>query len=246
MDTERSQPSSARRLLFFGTLLTALFAVLMALGNWQVHRLNWKRGLLQQLAQYRTAAPVPAPPRSAWPTVGKNDEYRPVFADGIFLHARESCVLAVTELGRGYWVITPLQHADGTVTLINRGFVDTEQCDPETRTRGQIEGPTRVSGRLRLSEPKGGFLRDNRPALDRWYSRDVQQIAQARQLDPAHLAPYFIDAADAVEGGPVGGLTVMRLRNHHLGYALTWFSLAALVALAGVLIARREWRLRQA
>jgi surfeit locus 1 family protein len=44
------------------------------------------------------------------------------------------------------------------------------------------------------------------------------------------VAPYFIDADASGNrpGGPVGGLTVVAFRNHHLIYALTWFGLAAL------------------
>ena len=54
-------------------------------------------------------------------------------------------------------------------------------------------------------------------------------------------APYFIDSdASPNPGGlPVGGLTVVRFRNSHLSYALTWFALAAGLALA-VAIARRR------
>ena len=88
-------------------------------------------------------------------------------------------------------------------------------------------------GLLRLSEPGGGFLRANRPAEGRWYSRDVQAIGRAEGI--AALAPYFVDAdATANPGGwPRGGLTVVRFPNSHLIYALTWFVLAA--ALIGLL-----------
>jgi surfeit locus 1 family protein len=84
-----------------------------------------------------------------------------------------------------------------------------------------------------VSEPHGGFLRANQPPAGRWYSRDVDAIARARGLPQA--APYFIDAdATPNSGGwPRGGLTVIRLRNSHLAYALTWFGLAGMTALWG-------------
>ena len=55
------------------------------------------------------------------------------------------------------------------------------------------------------------------------------------------MAPYFIDAdATANPGGlPVGGLTVVRFRNSHLSYALTWFALATGLA-AGAVVALRH------
>src|SRR5262249_18990521 len=81
-----------------------------------------------------------------------------------------------------------------------------------------------------MTEPKGGFLRHNDPAHDRWYSRDVTAIAAARGL--SDVAPFFIDA-DAVPGEneyPIGGLTVVRFPNNHLIYALTWCGLALMLA----------------
>jgi surfeit locus 1 family protein len=102
-----------------------------------------------------------------------------------------------------------------------------------------------VAGLLRPTEPKGGFLRANAPGADRWYSRDVAAIAAARHI--SGVAPYFIDAdATPNTGGfPVGGLTVVTFRNNHLQYALTWFTLALMVAGAAVFVARDEWRLHR-
>ncbi len=107
---------------------------------------------------------------------------------------------------------------------------------------GQIAGEVTVTGLLRLSEPKGGFLRSNDPAAGRWYSRDVEAIARDKSLGDTE--PYFIDAdATANPGGyPVGGLTVVQFRNSHLSYAITWFALALLALGAAVYC----WRLRKA
>ncbi len=97
-----------------------------------------------------------------------------------------------------------------------------------------------------MSEPKGGFLRSNDPAADRWYSRDVAAISAARGL--TDTAPYFIDAdATANPGGlPVGGLTVIAFRNTHLVYALTWFALALMLTVFTIRVAREELRIRRA
>ena len=82
------------------------------------------------------------------------------------------------------------------------------------------------------------LLRGNDPAAGRWYSRDTAAIAMAQGLGP--VAPWFLDADARGDGAqPLGGLTVVRFRNSHLGYALTWFSLAALWA-GWLLWARRR------
>jgi surfeit locus 1 family protein len=155
------------------------------------------------------------------------DAYRRVRVTGRFLHDRETLVRAVSDLGSGYWVVTPLDTGRFTV-LVNRGFVPPERRDPASRAAGNGAGQVTVTGLLRVTEPGGGFLRSNDPAADNWYSRDVAAIAAARGLSNA--APYFIDADAAPNPGgwPKGGLTVLRFSDNHMGYALTWFALALL------------------
>lgn len=221
-----------------------LFATFVALGVWQVQRLAWKTELIAQVDARVHAAPVPAPGPEAWPTISRErDQYRRVVVRGVFLHDRETRVQAVTDLGAGAWVMTPMRTDRGFTVLVNRGFVPPERRDPATRAAGQATGPQTVVGLVRLSEPGGGFLRRNDPNTDRWFSRDVDAIAEARGL--SDVAPYFIDAdVTANPGGwPRGGLTVIRFANSHLVYALTWFGMAALT-LVGLWVFVRERRRR--
>lgn len=215
------------------------------LGVWQVQRLAWKRDLIARVDARIHQAPVPASGKTGWSSLDLRDaEYRRVQARGVFLHEAETLVDALTELGAGSWVLTPLETPDGII-LINRGFVPPERRAVATRAAGQLAGEVNVTGLLRASEPGGRVLRSNQPAANRWFSRDVAAIAAARGL--GEVAPYFIDAeAGALPRagteaavGPVGGLTVVRFRNAHLSYAITWFALAALCA-AGLALAWRR------
>lgn len=233
--------------LILGAVMFALlFAGFSALGVWQVQRLAWKQELIRQVDARIHAAPVAAP--APGQTITRQaDQYRRVVVSGRFDHQHEALVKAVTDLGPGYWVTTPLMTDRGFTLLINRGFVPSERQKPADRAAGQVEGETTVVGLLRLTEPGGGFLRANDPAGDRWFSRDVAGIAKARGLS-GPVAPYFIDA-DATPnpgGWPRGGLTVVRFANSHLIYALTWFGLALMSAAGFVLFAREEKRRRAA
>ncbi|WP_254789544.1 SURF1 family protein [Variovorax sp. OV329] len=217
-----------------GLFALLAFCVFVALGWWQVERRAWKLALIERVEQRVNAAPVALPPPARWPQVTvASDEYRRVQLAGRFLHDRETLVQSLSDLGAGFWVLTPLQLADGKVVLINRGFVPAEQRARSSRIEGEPAGEVRVVGLLRVSEPGGGFLRRNDPGADRWYSRDVAGIAAARGLSADKVAPFFVDAAKdpaAAAGQPVGGLTVVSFRNNHLVYALTWFALALLMA----------------
>ncbi|MGX4801695.1 SURF1 family protein [Bradyrhizobium guangdongense] len=227
----RSLAKAARPSLWLTALSLTAFVVLIGLGVWQVERRAWKLALIDRVEQrvHAPAQPIPSP--ATWPAVSAaNDEYRHVSVSGRFLHDRETLVQAVTEEGPGYWVLTPLKRSDGTTILINRGFVPSERREPSTRQAGNPDGTVEITGLLRITEPKGGFLRDNVPQHNRWYSRDVAAIAAARDL--RNVAPFFIDADAGSQsaGGPIGGLTVIRFPNNHLVYALTWFALAFMLA----------------
>lgn len=231
MTAGRGKRRGLLALCLFGTLLFT------SLGIWQVQRLAWKRDLIARVQTRIHAPPVAAPARRDWAALDVREaEYRRVQARGLFLHDRETLVDALTERGPGAWVLTPLQTADGMI-LINRGFVPPERRDASARLPGQVRGEVTITGLLRPSEPRGRILRPNDPAADRWFSRDVAAIAYVRRLD--EIAPFFIDAdATANPGGaPLGGLTVVRFRNAHLAYAVTWFGLASL-CVAGLALLR--------
>ena len=223
--------------------LLSVIGGLAALGVWQLERRVWKLGLITRVEQRIHAPTVDAPGPAEWPNVtAESDEYRHVRASGHFLGDHETYVKAVTELGAGYWVMIPFRADRGFTVLVNRGFVPSDQLRPAGRLAEHIGAETVVAGLLRISEPKGGFLRANDPVHDRWYSRDVAAIAAARDL--SGVAPYFIDAEAAPVPGswPRAGLTVLAFSNNHLVYALTWFALALLLSGAVICAWSDRWR----
>lgn len=249
MTVGKARPRRRSTLLRLMLLVLALAvcAGFVALGTWQIHRLHWKSALIERVGQRVHAAPVPAPGPQDWQRVNAAaDEYRRVKVSGALLVAQAAKVQASTELGSGYWLMAPLRAANGSVTMINLGFISMEQA--RSALPPQPAGAFEVTGLMRVSEPGGGFLRNNDPAADRWYSRDVAAIAASRGLPEA--APYFIDA-DAASAArlaagkgiaPVGGLTVIAFHNSHLVYALTWYGLALMTALACYWVVRDERR----
>ena len=232
----RARPRLGR--IALAALWLAAIAGLLALAAWQIQRRSWKLALIARVEAGLHAAPV-APPAVARP----DDAYRRIAMTGRFIPARDTFVQASTVRGPGFWVLTPFRTSAGPIVLVNRGYV------PRAAAASPDPTAQRVTGLLRLTEPGGGFLRHNRPAADRWYSRDVSAIAARRGL--ASVAPFFVDADadpgavaaadstvaidargdDATAAGdgarrPVGGLTVVRFTNNHLVYAITWSILA--------------------
>jgi surfeit locus 1 family protein len=241
------------RLALFGLIGVILVGGFTALGVWQIQRREWKIDLMARVAARLKAPPSAIAPAAQWPQLQVQDyEYLQVQTQGHWVPEKTVLTQATTVFGQGFWVLTPLQQQDGTVVLVNRGFIPQNQRSQWLTLRpSETPAPlVTVQGLLRQSESNGGFLRHNDPAAQKWYSRDIAAITSAQHLGPT--APFFLDAGlpDAriavnsevppVDNGiwPRPGLTTVRFSNNHLVYALTWFALAAMVIVGGWLLAR--------
>src|ERR1700761_544991 len=123
------QPRGPVALSLLALLGIVLFAGFVALGTWQVYRLGWKRDLIARVDARVHAPPVAAPGPADWPGINATSaEYRHVELHGTFLHDRQTLVWTATDYGTGYWLMTPLKQADGSIVLVNRGFVPTDWC----------------------------------------------------------------------------------------------------------------------
>ncbi|GAB2842462.1 SURF1 family protein [Pseudoduganella ginsengisoli] len=235
--------------------------LLLALGTWQVVRLQWKLDLIAKVDTRVHATPVAVPEPAQWAQVNAaNDEYRHVTLTGVYLPEYTTRVQATTDLGSGYWLLTPLCLQSGHIVIVNRGYIGQDAAKrlpaPAATSAGKAvcatvadHAPVTINGLLRLPETGRAFLRHNDPANNRWYARDVAAIGKARGFDASMVAPFFVDAGKDQEPPladealrPVGGLTVISFTNNHLVYALTWYALAAMAAGAFIWVARDDKR----
>ncbi len=226
---------SFRRPLWVDVIILLLagvvFVTMLGLGTWQVRRLAWKLDLIEMVETRAYGAPVAAPN-----TAGAQ-EYLRVQITGSFQHDKSLTIKAVTELGPGSWVMTPLTSEQLTV-WINRGFVPAglPQDDWIAPT-----DPVSVTGLIRLDQPGGTLLEHNEPAMDRWVSADLALMSDHMKIN---TAPYFIAAEHdaSPDSWPRGSLTQLEFRNTHLSYALTWYAMALLFLAAMGFVIWDRWR----
>lgn len=212
-----------------GAFTVLSLAVLLDLGLWQLQRLKWKTALLAQIDENLAAQPIPLPDDIDI----KKWEYRKACTQGTFLHEREMYLFSTSLMGNpGYHVYTPFLQTTGAILIVNRGWVPNSRKDPMMRKEGQITTIMKICGVLRSSRTQGWFVPDNDLTNNQWYSANVDEMAKAIKLD--NVLPFLLDANDAPNPGgyPIGGQTRVDIPNNHLGYAITWFGLAA--ALLGV------------
>jgi surfeit locus 1 family protein len=215
-----------------------VFVVLIALGNWQQNRLEWKTNLVAAIEDRSRADPRPLDDVVRLFGETGDIDYLPVTVEGRFLHEYEAHFLA-THMGRSGWhVYTPLARTGGSLVMVNRGFVPYRYKNAGTREQGQVAGLVTINGLAR--SPRAGkpstLVPENDERGNTFYWKDLPaMLARTGEADERKFVPFFVDADKTANPGglPVGGVTRKDLPNNHLQYALTWYGLA--VALLGVM-----------
>lgn len=219
--------------VLLSVLALLAFTLLIGLGVWQVKRLKWKTDLLHRIALLQTAPPQPLD------RVLKQ-------ADFNFTRVQLDCPeVETTPVLRlfsyyqglaGYRLVTACALSAGPYgsILVDRGFVAMPGAEaPRPIPGASISQP--VVGVLRAPEPKALITAANEPARNLWYWRDLKAMARALHADRPAPAFLMLESPAPPSGEPRPAPVPLNIPNNHLGYAITWFGLAA--ALVGVYLA---------
>lgn len=199
-------------------------AVLLSLGFWQLRRLEWKESVLAEITARMAVAPgaVPDEPTEA------EDEYTRVRATGELLPGELHVYTSAPPFGVGYRVIAPMALDDGRRILIDRGFVPIEAKDAKRRT-----GPLTLEGVLLWPDETDSFISPPDREKNIWFARDTPLMAEALGTTPIMIVASATDDPEGPMPLPAG----VNIPNDHLGYAITWFSLAGIwVMMTGYLL----------
>ncbi len=202
-----------RHIPFILIVSVAGTAVLLWLGFWQLARLDWKQGLIAEAEQMITAAPVALP---AAPDP-EQDRYRPVTVTGQFTDQEAHVLTSTRELGPGFRVLTGFVTTDGRKIVVDRGFVV-----QEAKTAPRPGHPATVTGNLLWPDDMTSATPDFDSRDQIWFGRDLPKIATALGAEPI-LVVASANTGDDIMAMPA----TASFKNDHLGYAITWFGLAA-------------------
>jgi cytochrome oxidase assembly protein ShyY1 len=230
----------------------AVFTLLMVmaftgLGIWQLQRRIEKHALIAMLDERLAVAPAALPARAQWNTLTPaKDEFRRVSFTATYAPVPDAMVYSSGSAvrddvsGPGTWAFLPAQLADGNTIVIDTGFVQNTMQDRNQQDRAVgrlITGdPVELTGYIRFPESAGTLTPPESMAKRLWFTRD--HLAMARALGWGErgkaVAPFYLDLeTPAPESGiPKPGPLSVHLKDDHLQYAITWFTLAFAVVIA--------------
>lgn len=207
-------------------------AMLVGLGVWQLQRLGVKEAEIEAL---RRAA------SDAAPALSLADAEARMLADpardrvraevrGRFRTGVERYLFAVSKEGPGWHVLAPLDAAEGRIVVVDRGYVPDALRGALAPPAGEVS----VVGLLRRQRPKGVFTPENDEARNAWYWPDLPALLRSMGAPPERRPLGFLLEALPAQGDPPWPRAERpdpaSLPNNHLQYAITWFSLAAVLA----------------
>ena len=213
--------------------------IMLALGAWQTQRLSWKASEQAYRDERVAAEPIALPASVDDPAALF---YRRVFLEGEFLHDQEMFLGARSHQRQlGFQIITPFKRGNGETILFNRGWVPVERKEARHRRAGQVEGRVRVEGLVVPGGHDAWFAPENHPELRLWYWVDFTSLSAAAGIPTQR---FIVDAgpAENLGGFPIGGQTIVTLRNEHLSYAITWYALAVGLGVIYVIFMRGKRR----
>ena len=235
--------AAPRRSLGFGIFTLLMVALFVGLGVWQLQRRVEKHALIAALDARLATAPVPLPPQAEWGTLTPgNDEFKRVRFTATFESRLDAMVYSAGSAirpdvsGPGTWAFLPARLPSGETLAINAGFVENTMQDRDVQDRAVarlITGkPVEMTGYIRFPEAAGMLTPNAEQSKRLWFARD--HLAMAQVFGWSKVAPFYIDLETPVpqSGIPKPGPLQVQLRDEHMQYAITWFTLAFAVVIA--------------
>ena len=225
-------------------LVAVLVGLFVALGLWQLDRLEERRSENDLVEARFLEEPVPL--ESLAGSEVESVEYRRVLATGFFVPDEEVLIRSQVYRGSaGFHAVTPLDVGGGVAVLVNRGWVPLSADSVPVAEAPPPPGQSTITGWINLSqerpplgreEPPGDLVVLNRIDIDRIQEQVVSDLADF----------YLVDLEGGSEDLPVAlAPPDFTDEGSHFSYAFQWFGFAAITAIGYFFLARRQTRRRQ-
>jgi cytochrome oxidase assembly protein ShyY1 len=225
--------------------LAVIFAIVCSLlGAWQLNRRAEAWLEIDRIDNNYSSAPVPIDTvLGNLTTFETSQKWTPVLVTGTYLSDETILVRNRPYNGRpGFEVLVPLLQSDGTVFIVNRGWVNPGNAQDEPDfIPAAPEGVVTIEARLKASEPA---LPGRSAPSGQVATIELPLIAE-RLSYPLYTGAYGVLVAEdpATEIRPLPAAQPTRDEGPHLSYALQWYVFAIFGFLGFAYAVRQEYRL---
>lgn len=226
------------------TIAVVIGVVLLArLGIWQLDRHLQRMTNNQLITSRMQMTALPLAQLIALPAPERN--FRGVSVVGQYDPAQQILWRNRSYGGRtGFQILTPLRSDDGTVVLVNRGWIRYESAPNEWSSQlAPPAGLQTVIGVWRESQPASATVAEaplENGRRDKWFLITIPAIE--RQM-PYPLVAGFIDVqpdgSDYVIDQPVPVATTDMGMGSNLSYSIQWFGFAVILAVGYMVVVQR-------
>ena len=201
----------------FSVFVIFFILVFVALGSWQIIRLNWKNNLILEIENSLKNPPVEL-------TNSNVENYLKIKTSGSIDLEKQIYLYNLNDTGKpGFEVINPILIND-TNYLINRGWIPFEKKNSQEIN---VFDENNIIGTLKLQGRKNIFKPENDLEENYWFSLNRDDILK---FTGKEFSKYIIYLNGNYQVPKPKKITA-NISNNHQKYALTWFSLAISILL---------------
>ena len=203
--------------LSFSIFVYSFILIFLALGTWQVIRLNWKIELINSIEQSLKSEPVDFN--------GRNPiNFKKIKFEGILDNSKIIYLYSLNENGEpGFDIVNPIS-INNKSYLINRGWIPRE-----LKLKKYLSTNTKFEGILKLKSKYNYFKPENNLKTNYWFTLKDEDLLNYTGKE---FSPFIINnISKQNEIYPKSKQVGANISNNHLKYALTWFSLAVSIFL---------------
>jgi len=211
----------------FSIFVFFFISIFLALGSWQIIRLNWKLELINQIETSLKDIPVNL-------SNSKHKNYLRIKTRGSIDFEKQIYLYNLNEKGKpGFEVINPLKVGNNNY-LLNRGWIPFNKKEDETIN---VIDENYINGVLRKQIKPNIFKPENDLSENYWFTLDRDDIFK---FTGKNFSPYVIYLSGNNEFPKPKSITA-NISNNHKKYALTWFSLAISILLIYLYLRKKNY-----
>ncbi len=201
-----------RHKFLFSIFVFLFITSFIALGTWQIVRLNWKQELIKQIEVSFKDQPVNLSNHT-------HKNYLRIKTSGIFNFDKQIYLYNLNEKGEpGFDIITPII-IDNKNYLLNRGWISFNKKN--TKEINVLNSKT-ITGTLKKQLKANRFKPKNNIIENYWFTLNRKDIFEYTGKSFSPFVIYLNNNLDI----PKTKTITANISNNHKKYAITWFSLA--------------------